>query len=179
MKKMKLSDIKIKESFALTVPKDEKLCECRYNWLKYHRQDRYIVVDHNNELIDGYVMYLILKENGVEEAEIKVSERKKKRWYRKNSNNIPYYANEETTYVYGIHPNSKCTKEFVWRVPKSWEWFASNVQIGDTILCSTKFGCSPVIVTRIAITDKCPVDLRVRKVCGKEIRRNGYVVKLA
>ncbi len=39
-RKMKLSDIKIKESFAITTPNEEKMRECRNNWNIYHRQDR-------------------------------------------------------------------------------------------------------------------------------------------
>ncbi len=179
-RKMKLSNIKIKESFAVTTPNEEKVEECRKNWNTYHKQDRYIVVNNDNELIDGYIQYLVLKENGVEEADVKVSNKRKKRWYRKNVKDwtAPHYRNEETTYVHGVHPNSNCTKEFMWRVPKNWAWFAENVQIGDSILCRTKFGIAPVIVTKIEVLDKCPVDYVVKRVVGKEIRRNGYVVEV-
>jgi len=179
-RKMKLSDIKIKESFEITTPKVEKMEECRNNWNIYHKQDRYIVVNNDNELIDGYIQYLILKENGVKEANIKVSNRRKKFWHRKSVKDwtVPHYRNEETTYIYGVHSNSKCTKEFMWRVPKGWTWFAENVQIGDSILCGTKFGVAPVIVTKIEVLDKCPVDFAVKRVVGKEIRRNGLVVEV-
>ncbi len=179
-RKMKLSYIKIKESFAITTPKEEKMEECRNNWNTYHRQDRYIVINTDNELIDGYIQYLVLKENGVEEADIKISNKCEKRWYRKNVKDwtAPSYKNEETTYVYGVHPNRRCNKTFIWRVPKGWTWFAENVQIGDSILCDTRFGIAPVIVTKIEVLDKCPVDFVVKRVIGKEIRRNGYVVKV-
>lgn len=73
MRRMKLSDIKISDAFANSIPSEKKLNECRYNWSKWHRQDRYIVVNHDNVLIDGYIMYLVLKENNVEEVEIKIS----------------------------------------------------------------------------------------------------------
>ncbi len=178
-RKIKLSDIKIKESFAITIPNEEKMRECKNNWNIYHRQDRYIVINANRELIDGYIMYLVLKENCVEEADIKVSNKRKERWYRKNIKDwaVPHYRNEETTYIYGVHPNSICTKEFMWRVPKGWTWFAENIQVGDSILCGTRFGVSPVIVTKIEVLDRCPVGFVVKRVVGKEIRRNGYVVK--
>lgn len=114
MKKMKLSDIIMKESFIASIPKEKRMEECRNYWSQYHNQDRYIVVDHTN---------------------------------------------------------SNCSKEYVWRVPKSWNWFTENVKVGDQILCSTKFGCAPVIVTRIEILDKCPVDFVVKKVCKNSIRR--------
>lgn len=178
MRKMKLSDIRISESFANSIPSEEKMEECRKNWDKWQRQDRYIVVNHNNVLIDGYIQYLILKENNIEEAEIKISNRRKKRWYRKNTEDwdIPHYINETTTYVYGTHPNSNCTKEFMWRVPKSWTWFADNVQVGDSILCCTKFGIAPVVVTKVEVLDESPVDFVVKRVASKEIRRGSYTV---
>ena len=60
MRRMKLSDIKISDAFANSVPSEEKLNECKNNWNQWNRQDRYIVVDHDNVLIDGYIQYLVL-----------------------------------------------------------------------------------------------------------------------
>lgn len=180
MRRMKLSEIIISKNYASSVPSESKMNECRENWGKWNRQDRYIVVNHNNVLIDGYVQYLVLKENGVEEAEIKISNRRKKRWYRKNVEDwiVPHYRNELTIYIYGIHPNGNCNKEFIWRVPKSWTWTAENIQVDDNILCNTKFGIAPVTVTKIEVLDKCPVDFKVKKIASKEIRRNGCVVEV-
>ena len=119
-------------------------------------------------LIDGYIQYLVLKENNVEEAEVKISTRRKKRWYRKNVKdwNIPHYKNEATTYVYGVHPNSENKKEFVWRVPKSWSdaGWEEELFAGDKILVDTKFGIKPIIVTKIETLDKCPVNMPVKRV---------------
>ena len=168
MRRMKLSDIKISEAFANSIPKDEKMQECRTNWKKWNRQDRFVVVDHDNVLIDGYIMYLVLKENNVDNVQIKISDRRKKRWYRKNVEDwtVPHYKNEPTVYIYGIHPNSKSGKEFMWRVPKSWSEFGweDGLNIGDEILVSTKFGIKPIVVTKIKISDKCPVDIPVKRV---------------
>ena len=177
---MKLSDIKIKESFANTTPSEEKMNECRYNWRFYKKQDRYIVIDHNNVLIDGYIMFLVLMKHKEEYAEVKFSNRRKKRWERKNIKDwvTPRYKDNPTTYIFGTHPNSKDERIYTWRVPESWTGFADNIQIGDTILCATKFGFSPVIVNRIEVLDKPPIDLPIKKVCRKEIRRNGMVVEL-
>lgn len=178
MRKIKLSDIRITEAYANTTPKDEKMNECRSKWNNYHRQDRYIVITPNNVLIDGYIQYLVLKENDVEEAEVKISTRRKKRWYRKNTYDwdLPHYKNELTTYVYGVHPNSKCAEEFIWRVPKSWTWFSENIQVGDKIYCNTKFGISPIIVKRIEVLDKCPVDFQVKRVARCKICRDGEIM---
>ena len=180
MRRMKLSDIKISEAFENSIPSEKKMNICRNNWKQWHRQDRYIVINPDNVLIDGYIMYLVLKENNVEEVEVKISTRRKKRWYRKNVKdwNIPHYRNQTTTYVYGVHPNSKDTKTYMWRVPNSWINWADNIQIGDTIICSTKNGYAPVVVNKIEILDKCPINIPVKKVCNKQIRRNGSQVEI-
>lgn len=180
MTRLKLDEIKITSAFAETTPSEKKLSECRYNWNNYHLQDRYLVVNTDGFLIDGYIQYLVLKENNIEDAEVKISNRRKKRWKRKNIKDwvTPRYKDNPTTYIFGTHPNSNCTKEFCWRVPESWTGFTDNIQIGDTVLCATKFGYSPVIVSRIEVLDKPPIDLPIKKVCKKEIRRNGMVMEL-
>lgn len=175
---IKLSEIKIQECFAETTPSEEKMEECKEHWNLYHKQDRYVVVDHDNTLIDGYVQYLVLKENNIEDVEVKISHCRKKRWHRKNLNFTPRYRENPTTYIYGVHPNSKDTKTYMWRVPESWTSWAENIQIGDTIMCATKNGYAPVVVSKIEILDKCPIDIPVKKVCKKEIRRDGMVVEL-
>lgn len=180
MRKMKLSDIRITSAFAESTPTEEKMQQCRENWNKWHRQDRYLVVTPgNNVLIDGYIQYLVLKENGIEEAEVKVSTRRKKRWVRKNIEDWkqPHYRTESTMYVFGKHINGFGNKEYMWRIPKSWTWMQANLLIGDTIVCNTKYGISPVLVTNIVTLDKCPVDIPVKRVSRKEIRRNGMVVE--
>lgn len=180
MKKMKLSEIKIHNSFAESIPSEEKMEECRYNWRMYHRQDRYIVVDNDNILVDGYCMYLVLMEHKEEYAEVKIWHCKKKRWVRKNVKDweAPRYVNNPTIYVYGVHPNSKNIKRYIWRVPETWNDWADNLQIGDIVMCATKFGCSPVVIEKISMLDKCPVNFKVKKVCNKKIIRNGMVLEL-
>lgn len=177
MRRMKLTDIKIKESFANTTPSEEKINECRYNWKMYGKQDRYIVVDHNNVLIDGYVMYLILMEHKEEYAEV-IFKKKHSRQYEKLPKVKSTYKNTPTTYIFGVHPNSNCTKEFCWRVPVSWGNWADNIEIGDTILCQTKFGFSPVVVSKVEVLNKPPVEMRVKRVAKREIRRNRVVVEI-
>ena len=174
MRRMKLSEIKIKESFSNTTPSEEKMDECRHNWRMYGKQDRYIVVNHNNELIDGYIQYLILVEHNEEYAEVKISHCRKNRWKRKNTKNwlVPRYKDNPTTYIYGTHPNSKDVREYVWRVPESWDGWVDNVQIGDTIMCATKFGYAPVLVSRIVVLDKPPINIPIKKVCSRKIRKN-------
>lgn len=177
MKRMKLSEIKIKESFANTTPDEEKMNECREFWRLEGKQDRPIVLNSKGYLVDGYVMYLTLIEHKEKYAEV-ISKKKHNRQYEKLPKVKPTYKNTSTTYIFGVHPNSNCKREFCWRVPESWTSWADNVQIGDTVMCTTKFGYSPVVVSKIEILDKCPIDIPVKKVCNKQIRRNGIVVEI-
>ena len=175
MKTIKLSEIKITNAFKETTPNPQKIQGYRDYYEKYGKQAKPILVDYKNILRDGYIQYLILKENGIEEATII----RKKKHKRLNERKItPSYKNSNTTYIFGTHPNSNCTKEFVWRIPASWETWAENVEIGDTILCQTKFGFSPVVVSRVEILDKPPIETRVKRVAKREIRRNGMIVGL-
>lgn len=177
MERIKLSDIKIKEKFANTTPSEEKMCECREFWRYEGKQDRPIVLDSNGYLIDGYVMYLTLMEHKEKYAEV-IFKKKHNKKYEKLPKVKPTYKNTPTTYVFGVHPNSNCTKEFCWRVPASWGKWADNIEIGDTVLCQTKFGFSPVIVNRVEVLDKPPVEMRVKKVARRKIRRGEAVVEI-
>lgn len=163
MKSIKLSEIVISSAFAESVPSEQKVQKYKSRFAKTGKQSKYLVLDNENVLVDGYIQYLILKENNVEEA-------KYVRCGKFCSNKKSTYRTQTTTYVYGTHPNSKCTKEFVWRVPESWCGFAENIKAGDTIYCKTKFGVSPVVVNRIEVSDLCPVDIPVRKVANQIIK---------
>lgn len=90
---MKMSDIIIPESFAQTHPRKEKIDACKEHWIKTGRQSKYIVVDKKNILTDGYVMYLVLKELGVDEAKIIRSKNGRK---RDNHVKEPAYRTENT-----------------------------------------------------------------------------------
>lgn len=174
MKKIKLSEIKITSTFKNTTPNPEKVQKYREYFEENQKQSKPILLDYNNVLRDGYIQYLILKENDIEEATII---RKKKHKRLKDSKPTPAYKNNETTYIFGTHPNSNCVNEFCWRVPESWIGWVDNIEIGDTILCKTKFGFSPVVVSRIENLGECPVDFPVKRVAKREIRRNGMVVE--
>ena len=177
MRRMKLSDIKISEAFANSVPSEEKINECREFWRLERKQDRPIVLNSKRYLVDGYVMYLILMENKEEYAEV-ILKKKHNRQYEKLPKVKPTYKNTPTTYIFGVHLNSNCTKEFCWRIPASWGNWAENIEIGDTVLCKTKFGFSPIVVSRVETLDKPPIEMRVKRVAKREIRRNGAVVEI-
>ena len=166
---VKLSSIKIPKSYAATIPSEKKV---RTKMKKYKKGKlRAITINPDGFLINGYINYLILKENNVEDAEVNIVDIKK----NDNSNVLESYRNTRTTYIYGKHPNNKSEKIYIWRIPNKENWmkFSETVLPDDLIFCKTKFGCSPVIVQAIQTVDKCPVEFPVKKVLSKKIIRNG------
>lgn len=166
---IKLSSIKIPKSYAVTTPSEKKV---RTKRKKYRKGKlRAITINTDGFLINGYINYLILKENNVEDAEVNIVDIKK----NDNSNVPESYRNTRTTYIYGKHPNNKSEKIYTWRIPnaESWRKFSEMVLPDDLIFCKTKFGCSPVIVQAVQTIDKCPVEFPVKKVLSKKIIRNG------
>ena len=167
--KIKLSSIKIPKSYAVTTPSEKKV---RTKRKKYRKGKlRAITINTDGFLINGYINYLILKENNVEDVTVNIVDIKK----NDNSNVPESYRNTRTTYIYGKHPNNKSEKIYTWRIPnaESWKEFSETVFPEDLIFCKTKFGCSPVIVQAIQTIDKCPVEFPVKRVLSKKIIRNG------
>lgn len=167
--KRKLSEIKIRDAFKETQPAEHKMEECRNYWNKNHKQDRYLVVNKDGYLIDGYVQYLILKENNIYEADVQMSNKLRKKW--KCMKNKDTYRNQLTTYIYGKHPGDEKKKIYIWRVPNgdSWKEFKQNVKPDDMIFCYSKKRTAPVIVTDVVTTKECPVIYPVNKVASKNI----------
>ena len=177
MGRRKLNEIYISEEFANTTPNSKKVEEYRNYYNRNGVQAKPIIVNRKGVLIDGYIQYLILKENGEEYAVViqrkYIPKNKKEREYVE-----PSYRTERTTYIYGIHPNSVSKKERVWRVAKSWGNWADNIKAGDLILCDTKNGHRQVKVTRIETLDECPVKFQVKKVARHNYIRDGVLVNI-
>lgn len=152
-----MSEIKISSSFKNTHPSDKKIDACRENFKNSRQQDRKIVLNRNNVLVDGYVAYLVLKENGVKYADITYCDEKK---YTKKVKHIPNISliGIPTTYVFGKHYING--KEYVWRVRD--ESIADNIKVGDRVRVNTKFGTQTATVTRIEILDNPPVSSPIK-----------------
>lgn len=166
---VKLSSIKIPKSYAATIPSEKKVKTKRKKYRKGKLRD--ITINTDGFLINGYINYLILKENNIEDTTVNIVDIKK----NDNSNVPESYRNTKTTYIYGRHPNDKSEKIYTWRIPnaESWRKFSETILPDDLIFCKTKFGCSSVIVQAIQTVDKCPVEFPVKKVLSKKIMRNG------
>lgn len=184
--KMELSEIKIPTDFESSTPSTLKYEKCEKYYNETGNQDKYIVVDENDVLVDGYIMYLVLKSHDVEYCDAKrLTLRKYKYTDRQREKygklvtpkKVLTYKEKSTVYIYGKHPNGIIDKEYVWRLPKSKENMYGVLLPGDLIYCSTKNGIAPVIVTRIEKRDSWDTDLKVKVVCSRIIIRNGELLK--
>ena len=151
---MKLADIIISEAFRERPPAESKMDVCREYFREYGKLDRSIVVSHEGVLIDGYIGYLVLLENGVKEYDVQTSEIS---LYRESKD----YHNTSTTYVYGQHGNKK--GEYVWRVtPKT--KFSEHLAVGGRAMVDTKQGFKVITITNIKTLNEPPVKGAVKKV---------------
>lgn len=72
MKLIALSDIIITDNFLNNPPKEKKLNKIRRYYSEFGVIDKPIIINKKNVLIDGYIRYLVLKENGREHTYVKV-----------------------------------------------------------------------------------------------------------
>ena len=154
-RKMKVSDIKISKDFEDAKPRPFKIDCCQKYWNMYGEQDRIIVVDKDNVLIDGYVQYLVLKNNGILYAEV--------------------VSNcDVVTYVEAKHWNNdvgKWSKPYVWRLPFTSESdkIRKYLQHGTEVIVHTKFGKRMVRITGvIGIPVWEMTNKKIKKVCVKD-----------
>lgn len=140
---MNLSEIKIPDIYHTTEPAGWKLEACRSYFRTHGKLDRELVIDENNMLMDGYVGYLVLRENGVKEFDVTPSPK------------------QCGTYIAARHPGNK--RDYFWRVtPRTQD--ADLLIPGLWALVNTKYGHRPVQITRIFSSPKSPVCKRMRGV---------------
>lgn len=151
---MKLSKIIIAKAFKENPPAEQKLDNCRTYFKDNGKLDRDIVVSHDNVLIDGYVGYLVLMENGIKEANVHITDIA---LYKQSKS----YHNSETVYVYGRHSGKQ--GEYVWRISPQ----TKNVdllKVGGRAMVKTKYGNRVVTVTNVRTLKEPPVKGDVKKV---------------
>ena len=172
MKRIDLDKIIITKNFLKHNPSEEKMEECRNIWNTFGIQDRYIVINKNKELIDGYVQYLVLKENNVaKDIEVRVSQNKNENLRRKNLN----YLFDDGVFVFGYHPKDERKKEYCWKVPENRVEWAKSLEFGDKIFCETKYSeRTPVIVTSVVYKLPEGCDYPRRKVSRKKIYKKDF-----
>jgi hypothetical protein len=146
-KQINISDIIVPNKFKFSLPSRYKMNKCREFYKAHRRVDKIITIDSNNNLVDGYIRYLVLLENGVDKVNVKTF-------------NVTY-RNSKTTYIFGKHPN--VDKEYVWRMTNK-TVNKESLEVGSKAVVNTKKGMRTVTVTRVETLDEPPVDVKVKKV---------------
>lgn len=131
---MKISDIRVKRSFKQTEPGAEKMNFCREFYRDNGYIDKPIIVDGRGVLIDGYIRYLVLKENNVNETNVVVR------------GGISAMQPNIKIYVFGKHQMDG--KEYCWVINKN----TSNIEflkIGNKAIVKTSRGKQKITITRV------------------------------
>ena len=136
--RINFDDIVISQAFQSTQPSQEKINSCKAAY-KQGIYDRDLVLNHKNVLVDGYVLYCVLKEAGYKgDIEVKKSR----------------------TYVFGKHPNDD--KERVWYINMAYNK-AKNF-IGHLAMVNTKQGTATIRITKVENLVDPPVNGDIKKV---------------
>lgn len=153
IKMVKIEDIIIPDEFAVTTPNECKMERYRNIWNERGGQVKNIKLDSNNVLNDGYIQYLIAKENGLTEVKCNICSKK------------------YTTYVFGQNLHNNTNKEYVWRIPKSehWKEYTKAIQPDDIIFCYSCDKVAPIIVTRIEKLSNPPVKIKIKRVANQHV----------
>lgn len=151
---IKLSDMVVPSYMKL--PRAGKIETKKKIIQKYGKPTKPIRLSKDLVILDGYASYLAMQELGIEETMIL------------KDLETQTYINTQTVYVFGKHLNNATDKEYVWRCRKTdSDDFLSSTNVGDKVFVYTRFGKTPIIITRIEILDKPPIDKRIKKVIGK------------
>ena len=166
--RLEVSKIKILPEFAATQPYFRKMEECEKFYLDHHKLDRYIAVNKDGYLVDGYIGYLVAKKYGIDKVRIKRSDIKLKN----PKINYWFLKSYRRTYVFGRHVGQSTDKEYVWYLPDS-KIGVIDISPGDLVLAETKYGVMPVNVTKVKELGNSPVNIKVKKIVKKIEKMEG------
>lgn len=120
MKTIKLSEIKVPESFKNSIPNPEKIQKV-FDYVKENgKLDRPIVL-HNDTIVDNYIRYIVACAIGLTEVP----------YISKQEYHKELYQSDKINYVVGVFYN--CNKEYTWKNPKG-----IPVNVGDKVLVYSK-----------------------------------------
>lgn len=145
---MKISDIKISEQIKASKPNEYKMNKCRKYYSENKKIDRDIVINKDGFLVDGYIGYLVLIENNVENVDVVVDE---------NSAEHP----RKSIYVFGTH--KKDGEEYCWCVTNR-TMDVINLAVGNRAIVKTKYGRKTIVIKRLEERTECPVVTKVKRV---------------
>lgn len=123
-----ISDIIIPDEFTKTTPKNSKVESIREYFNVYNTIDEPVTISPNNVLMDGYIRYLIAKENNMQSIPCVISDKNFK-------SKIP------VKYIVGKFDNGS---EYIWKIRNK-----LDVNVGDKVIVANKNGRAIVSVVKI------------------------------
>lgn len=123
-----ISDIIIPDEFTKTTPKNSKVERIREYFNVYNSIDEPITISSGNVLMDGYIRYLIAKENNIQSIPCIISD--------KNLN-----LKKPMKYIAGSFDNGL---EYIWKIRNK-----LDVNVGDKVLVANKNGSAVVTVVKV------------------------------
>lgn len=148
-----LDTIKVYPCFGEKPPKEEKMQKKERYFLENGLLQSQIILDSNNNLIDGYTSYLLAKEHDIENVPVIYGKRKIVKAYHRPGG-----------------------KQYVWELPRV---LIDRVSVGDKVLVYTQRGIRVVLVAAVEeYAGNEPEPLRmVFKIKEKQSRQKGGVAQ--
>ena len=140
MRKLKLKNIIVPESFKETPPNESKMNTARECYKRFDYFITPVVLSDNNVLLDGYTTYLVAKEN--------------------NLTDVPFKRGQLET-IEGIHEGGN--KLYEWKIAPSER---GKVQAGQEVSVWTQYGVARVQVIRIKTYSHVEPDKPLRSMRG-------------
>lgn len=152
---MQLRYIEISADYRKHKPNQEKLEACREYYAEHGVLDRDICVDDTGCLYDGYVGYLVLKENNVLSTEV----------ICEHDGNLPELnkpvSERKRIYVFGRHPGDM--KEYVWKVNNNTK-DRGFLKVGNHAIVIACGQPQRVLITRVERLSTPPRDGNIKSV---------------
>lgn len=146
-----LSNITVPEMFLESLPSIIKTRIIEKKYADGIDIGKDIEIDPYGNLVDGYIRYVVLVNHGCKYADVTVVK----------SNNYNEHKPKSVIYVFAKHYEKG--KLYVWKLTNRTR-HKNLLEIGAPVLVATKNGKAKVIVEKIELLDKPPIDINVRRV---------------
>lgn len=123
-----ISDIIIPDEFMDTTPKNSKVQRIREYFNVYNTIDEPVTISSSNILMDGYIRYLIAKENNMQLIPSVIADKN-------------FKHKRPVKYIVGKFDNGS---EYIWKIRNK-----LDVNVGDKVLVANKNGRAVVSVVKV------------------------------
>lgn len=151
-----INKIYITRAFRRTTPRASKFNECREYYRQNGKIDKDIIINRYGFLVDGYIRYLILLENGIQSAEVLM--------LGVNEDETTQFEDGDSGKFYAFGRHDTSPKEFCWVVNNA-TGHLEHMKIGNKMMVRTKNGIQKAMVTNIIRSETPPLEgMKIRSV---------------